>query len=109
VHPTAQHHPASRRLFGANSWPPLVLQDRTVRQHTPISLQDAADLAAAGLDALGLGGVGQGIQGPMRRRLGIGGLEAAVGWRTSPDINAPAVRSLAPVTRSGRRHHRPIG
>ena len=35
VHPTAQHHPATRRLFGANSWSPLVLQDRTVRQRTP--------------------------------------------------------------------------
>jgi len=62
----------------------------------PLGLQDAADLATAGLDALGLGRVGQRIQGPMRRRLGIGGLEAAVGWRTSPDINAPSVRSLTP-------------
>jgi hypothetical protein len=39
----------------------------------PLGQQDPADLAAADLDALGLGGRGEGIQGPVRRRLGLGG------------------------------------
>jgi hypothetical protein len=47
-------------------------------------LQDAADLAAAGGDALGLGGSGQGVQGALRRLLGIGGVQGAVGLADKP-------------------------
>ena len=50
----------------------------------PFGLQDPADLAAADGDALGLGGLGQRVQGPMRRLLGIGGLQGAVGLADKP-------------------------
>jgi hypothetical protein len=39
----------------------------------PFADEDAADLAAAHLDALGLGGLRQRVQGPVRRRLGVRG------------------------------------
>jgi hypothetical protein len=38
----------------------------------PFGQQDPAHLAAAHLDALGLGGLGERVQGPVRCRLGIG-------------------------------------
>jgi hypothetical protein len=47
-------------------------------------LEDAADLAAAGLDALGLRGSGKRIQGPLRRLLLIGRDQGAVGLADQP-------------------------
>jgi hypothetical protein len=45
----------------------------------PLGHQDPADLAAADGDALGLGGGGQGVQGPLRRLLGLLGPVQAKG------------------------------
>jgi hypothetical protein len=50
-------------------------------------LQDVADLAAADADALGLGGSGQGVQGPLRRLVGILGpvkAETPIGLADKP-------------------------
>jgi hypothetical protein len=50
----------------------------------PFGLEDAAHLAAADLDALGLGGTRQGVQGPLRRLLLVGCHEGAVGLPAQP-------------------------
>jgi hypothetical protein len=50
----------------------------------PFGLQDAADLAAADGDAFGLGGRGQGVQGPLGRLLLVGGHQAPIRLATQP-------------------------
>ncbi len=50
----------------------------------PLGQQDAADLAAAGLDAFSLGGSGQRVQGPLRRLLLVGRGQGAVGLAHQP-------------------------
>jgi hypothetical protein len=50
----------------------------------PFGLQDAADLAAAGGDALSLGGSGQRVWRPLCRLLGIGSDQGAVGLADKP-------------------------
>jgi hypothetical protein len=47
-------------------------------------LKDPTDLAAADPDALGLGGRGQRVQGPLRRLLLVGRGQAAVGLAPEP-------------------------
>jgi hypothetical protein len=50
----------------------------------PLGPQDAADLAALHLDPERLGGLGEGIQGPVGRRLGRVGVQAPVGGAAQP-------------------------
>jgi hypothetical protein len=73
----------------------------------PFGKQDAADLAAAHFDALGLGGLGEGVQGPVRRRLGLGGgqqpltaLVQPAGRRRAGQGDDPATLGLAEPPRS---------
>src|SRR5918994_924380 len=68
----------------------------------PLADEDAADLAAAHPDALGLGGCGQGVQGPVRRRLGVRGrtqplaaLLQAAGRLRAGQLDDPAALVLA--------------
>jgi hypothetical protein len=58
-------------------------QERDRRQRT-LGQQDAADLAALDLDAERLGGLGEGVQGPVGRRLGLVGVQAPVGPAAQP-------------------------
>jgi hypothetical protein len=69
-------------------WGELRVAAAAPRAHRPpahsLGLQDPADLAAAHGDALGLGGLGQRVQGPLRRLLLVGGDQGAVGLAHQP-------------------------
>jgi hypothetical protein len=74
----------------------------------PFGKQDAADLAAAHPDALGLGGLGEGVQGPVRRRLGLGGASSpSPPWCSRPGGAERARAMIRPRSVSLSRRGRP--
>ena len=74
----------------------------------PFGKQDAADLAAAHADALGLGGLGEGVQGPVRRRLGLGGASSpSPPWCSRPGGAERARAMIRPRSVSLSRRGRP--
>src|ERR671911_1045818 len=73
----------------------------------PLADEDAADLAAADPDALGLGGLRQRVQGPLRRRLGVlrrqeplAALVQAAGWLGAGQGDDAATVGLGQAPRS---------
>src|SRR6266487_1843285 len=73
-----------------------------------LAQQDLADLAAAHPDALGLSALGQGVQGPARRRLRLGGASSpSPPCCSRPGGSEPARAMIRPRSCSVRRRGAP--